>query len=61
MLVALGDLRLALQFLVVLVLDANGAADVVDDVLIRCRVVAARCFVAYAVGRFPIRVDVASR
>jgi hypothetical protein len=60
MFVSLGDLPRAFQLLVVLILDADGAADVVDDVLIGRRVVAARSFVADAVGRLPIGVDVAA-
>src|SRR4029078_2954244 len=57
--VALGDLLLALQLLVVLVLDADGLADVVDDVLVGCGMVAAGRFVADAVGRLPVGIDVA--
>src|SRR6188472_4785910 len=56
--ISLCDLRLALQFLVVLILDAHGAPDVVHEILIRRRVVAAGCFIADAVGRFPIGIDV---
>ena len=58
--VAAGDLLVALELLVVLILHADGTADVVDDVLVGGRVVAARCFVADAVGRFPVGVDVAA-
>src|SRR6185503_5990844 len=61
MLVALGDLRLAFQFFVVVVLHADRTADVVDHILIRCRVVAARRFIAHAVRRLPIRVHIACR
>src|SRR5438093_9313931 len=58
--VALRDLRLALQLLIVVVLHADRLPDIVDDILIRCRIVAARRFVAYCRGRFPVRIDVAS-
>src|SRR5688572_7614625 len=54
LLVAIADLLLALQLLVVLVLDAERLTDVVDDVLVRGRVVAAGRFVANRVGRFPV-------
>ena len=46
MTIAIRDLRAALQFLVVVVFDAERAADVVDHILIGRRVVAARRFVA---------------
>src|SRR5262245_53524754 len=58
MLIPIGDLPLALQLLVVLILDSDRTTDVVDDVLIGRGVVAAGRFVADAVGRFPICVDV---
>ena len=60
MAIAIADLCAALQFLIVVVLDAERAADVVDHVLIGSRVVAARQFVAGGFGGFPVRVDVAS-
>ena len=56
--IAFGDLRAALQFLVVFVLDAERAADLVDHILIRRRVVAARRFVADGFGRLPIGIDI---
>ena len=56
--VALGDLRAALQFFVVVVLDAERAADLVDHVLIGSGVVAAGRFVAGRFGRLPVGVDV---
>jgi hypothetical protein len=40
MLVAFGDFIAALQFLIVLILNAERLADVVYSILIRCRVVA---------------------
>src|SRR3972149_788096 len=60
LLVALLDLRLALQLLVVLVLHTDRLADVVDDVLVGGRVVAARRLVAGAVRRLPVGVDAAA-
>jgi hypothetical protein len=57
--VALGDLRAALQFLIIRVLDTQCAANLVDDVLIRRRVVAAGSFVAGGFGRLPVGIDVA--
>src|SRR5688572_24592624 len=57
--IALGDLLLALELLVVLVFDAHRAADVVHDVLVGRWIVAARRLVSDAVRRFPVRVDVA--
>ena len=60
MLVALGDLVGRLQLFVVLVLDAERLADVVDAILVGRRVVAAGRFVADGVGVFPARVDVAA-
>src|SRR4051812_42739783 len=59
--VALGDLLLALELLVVLVLDAHSLPDVVNDVLIWCGIVAAGRFVADAVSGFPVGVHVAGR
>lgn len=61
MAIAVGDLFTALQFLVILVLDAEGAADVVDDVLIRSRVVAARRFIADRFGGLPVGIDITRR
>src|SRR5215204_4376849 len=58
--IALDDLVGRLQLFVVLILDAEGAADVVDAILIGRRVVAARGFVADRVGVFPVRVHVAA-
>ena len=58
MAIAIRDLRATLELLVVVVLDAERAADVVDDVLIGRRVVAARGFVADRFGGFPIGVDI---
>src|SRR4030095_11526651 len=60
-LVPLGDLALAFEFLVVLILHADRAADVVDDVLIWRGIVTPRCFITDAVGRLPIRIDITSR
>ena len=60
MLVAVGDLIAAAQFLVVLILHAERLADVVDDVLVRRRVVAARCLVAGEVGVLDVGVDIAA-
>src|SRR5688572_21623714 len=50
LLIALRDLLLALELLVVFVLHAHCAADVVHDVLIGRRVVATWCFISDAVG-----------
>ena len=58
MLVAFFQLRRALQLLVVFVLQAERPPDLIDDVLVRCRVVAAGRFVARAVGRLPVRVEI---
>jgi hypothetical protein len=60
MLVALGDFVRSLERLVVLILVAEGAADLVDDILVGRGVVAARGLVADAVGRFPVGIDVAA-
>src|SRR6478672_7732077 len=59
-LVAVGDLVRPLELLVVLVLDAERAADVVHAILVRRRVVAAGRFVAYRVGIFPVGIHVAA-
>jgi hypothetical protein len=59
--IALGDLVGAFQLLVVLVLYAERLADIVDAILIRRRIVAARRFVADGVRILPVRIDVASR
>lgn len=59
MAIAIADLRAALQFLVIVVLDTERAADVVDNVLIGCRVVAARSLVTDRVRGLPIGVNVA--
>src|SRR5688500_1817804 len=58
--IAFSDLVGAFQLLVVLILDADGAADVVHDVLVGRRVVPAGRFVADAVGRLPVGIDVAA-
>ena len=50
MAIALRDLLVAFELLVVLVFDTDSAADVVDDVLIGRRVVATGCFVAVSLG-----------
>src|SRR5262245_57142190 len=60
LLVAIADLLLALQFLVVFVLDPEGPADVVDDVLVRGGVVAAGRFVTNRVRGFPVGVDISA-
>ena len=60
-LVALFELRRALQLLIVFVLHAKRPSNLVDDVLVGRRVVAARRLVARAVGRLPVRVQVAAR
>src|SRR5688572_331379 len=49
----------AFQFLVVVVGHADGEYDVVHDVLVGRGVVTARRFVAGAVSRLPVRVDIA--
>jgi hypothetical protein len=59
--IALDDLVAALELFVVVVVDAQRLADLVDAILIRRRVVAARRFVADGVGVLPVRVDVAGR
>ena len=56
--IAIGNLGAALQLFVIVVLDAQGAADVVDDVLIGSGVVAAGGFVANGLGGFPVGIDV---
>jgi len=61
MFVALEELLLAFELLVVVVLHADGAADVVDDILIGSGVVASGRFVADAVCGLPIGIDVAAR
>ena len=61
MFVALEELFLAFELLVVVVLHADGFADVVHDVLIGCGIVPARGFIADAVCRLPIGIDVAAR
>src|SRR5205085_4733287 len=53
------DLGRALQLLAVLVVDAERLADLVDDVLVGRRIVAARGLVAAAVSRLPVGIDVA--
>ena len=52
--IAFEDFVAALQFLIVLVLDAERLADVVDAILIGRRIVAARRFVADGVGVLPL-------
>ncbi len=59
MAVAVADLLLALQLLVVLVLHAECTADVVDDVLVGRGIVAAGSLVAARVCRRPVGIDVA--
>src|SRR4029079_3717364 len=54
-------LCVCLELFVVLVLDAERAADIVHAILIRRRVVAAWRFVAYRVGVFPVSIHVAAR
>src|SRR6478672_7983187 len=58
MAIAVGDFVTALQFLVIGVLDTQRAPDVVDHVLVRCRVVATRGFVDNRRGRLPISINV---
>lgn len=57
--VPLGDFVAALQFLIVLVLDAERAADVVHAILIGRRIVSTRRFVADGVRVLPLGVHVA--
>jgi len=59
MAIAIRDLGSALKLFVVVVFDAECAADVVDDILIGSGVVAARGLVTDRVGGFPISVHVA--
>src|SRR4029453_9555674 len=54
------DFRAALQLLVVIVLDTQRAADLVDDVLIRGGVVAAGSFVADRGRGLPVGVNITS-
>src|SRR6478672_10500638 len=61
MLVALGDLVAALEFLVAPVVHAERLADIIDAVLTGGRIVAAGGFVADRVRVLPFRVDVAAR
>ncbi len=56
--IALADLVGAAQFLVVVVVDAKRFADVIDPILIGCRIVAAGCFVSDGVGVVPPRIDI---
>jgi hypothetical protein len=58
--IAFGQFVAALQFFVVVGLNPYRLADLVDDVLIRRRVIAAGCFVADRFGIFPVGVDIAS-
>ena len=60
MLVPFDELIGAFQFLVVVVGDAERLADVLDDVLIGCRRVAAGCFLTAEVGVFDVHVRVAT-
>src|SRR2546425_4766747 len=59
--IAFDDLLLALELFVVLVFHADRLADIVDDVLVGRRIVAARRFIADAVGGFPVGIDIAGR
>src|SRR5688572_14264529 len=58
--VAIRNLLLALQLFVVLVHEADGPADVVDDVLIGCWIVSPWRLVSDGRGRLPIGVDIAA-
>src|SRR5688572_2055655 len=53
-----GDLLVAFELFVVLILHADGAADVVDDVLVGSGTVTTRRLVAHAVRGFPVGIDV---
>ncbi len=59
--IALDDFLSALQFLIVVILDAEGTADLLHNVLIGRRIVAAGCFIADGFCRFPVSIDVAGR
>ena len=60
MFVALDDFIRGLELLIVLVLNAERFPDVVDDLLIRRRIVAAWRLVARKIRLLPIRVHVAA-
>ena len=60
MFVPLGDFVCALQLFSIVVFDTERAANFLDDVLIRCRHVAARRFVAARIRLFPVCVDVSA-
>lgn len=59
--VPLGDFVAALQLLIVLVLDAERAADVVHPILIGRGIVSARRFVAHGVRVLPLGVHITGR
>src|SRR4051812_20465067 len=59
MVIALGELFAALQFLVVLIFDAERAADIVHAPLVRRGIVAARRFVAHGIRIVPSRIWIA--
>ena len=58
--IALDDFVGPFELLVVLVFDAERAPDVVDAVLVGCRIVSTWRLVAYRVRVFPAGVDVAA-
>jgi hypothetical protein len=60
MFVAGADLVARFQLLVILILDAEGPADVIDHFLIGSGIVTPGRFIAAEIGVFPIGVDVAA-
>ena len=59
--VPLGDFVAALQLLIVLVLNAERAADVIHAILIGCGIVAPRRFIADCVRVLPLGVHITCR